>query len=159
MENGQNNLQRDNFADDANLNEENWQKSLEISVPTDLPTPEELSRKASGMLSEQPALNPKESQSKTPDISVQSVETEEPVNLGQISTVSSQSATGVLSEPSFNKDNIGFEGDHLSRSAIAEIDNSISELNQTRNLSNFYEEIRSMADTYQDKIGFKGENQ
>lgn len=123
---------------DDNLNAENWQRSLEISSPVDMPKPE--------VVAASEALIP-EAVSKNPAISPEAIQKinqpEATTELGQITTIeNAMSVAPVAKQLSYNPTNIRTTGDHLEKSSIAEIDNAISELNQTGDLSNFYNEIR-----------------
>lgn len=140
MDNGHKNLQRDSFADaDTNLNEDNWQKSLEISKPVDMPTPESLmsnlTETTGAGQTESSPVEPAPAPEFTPP---------ESANLGQITTIST---TSISETPEKKYSQIRTTGDHLDKAAITEIDNAIEELNQTGNISNFYDQARAMTES------------
>lgn len=149
MDNGHHNAIFSSNPDvDDNLNEENWQKSLEISAPAGMPTPEELgasediaSTEDAGLYSAENAVTPDYS-TPTPQ-EAQSINTPENLpELGQITPINQPKITTGQVAQKYNPVNIKTTGDKLEKSTIPEIDNIISELNQTGNLSNFYDEIR-----------------
>ena len=144
---------QNDYEKENNLDEENWQRSLEISTPVDLPSPEQINKREAY---ESPA----------PIASEVSREAPKKPEFGEIIPINpnipkpaAEVATG-----KHNHANIRVIGDHLEKSAITEIENAFSELDQTRNLSPFYDEIRGtggeegMSDalldnTYKRKIG------
>lgn len=83
--------------------------------------------------------------------------------LGQITTLENAiNVTPVAGQPTYNPDNIKTSGDRLEKSSIAEIDTAVEQLNQTGNLSDFYEEIRGMTEvnlnnSFNRKLYGKGE--
>ena len=145
MDNGHHNAIFSSNPDvDDNLNLENWQRSLEISAPVDMPAPEQLvntniaTTEDAGIYSAEDALVP-DNQSPL----VQESESQEnPYELGQITSVEQPQTTTKQPTQKYNPVNIKTTGDKLEKSTIPEIDNTITELNQTGNLSNFYDEIR-----------------
>ena len=140
MDNGHKNLQRDNFADvDANLNEDNWQKSLEISKPVDLPSPESLNPS----LAETAESELKEPQPEEPTLAPEFTPPES-AKLGQITTIGT---TSISETPEKKYSQIRTTGDHLDKAAITEIDNAIEELDQTGNISSFYDKARAMTES------------
>lgn len=131
------------------LNQDDWQRSLEISAPTSLPTPEALQEKANDFFTEEntvgnfPGTSGNENTEEPPVVDSQPPETPaNPDELGQITPISTPAPTLSSENKSFNSSNIRTTGDHLEKSTIPEIDSAISELNQTGNLNNFYDEIR-----------------
>lgn len=116
------------------LNTENWQESLKEATPAGIPTPEELSAPEEIASTEDTGLYSAE-EPLTPDA----------LGLGQITPVEQPKMPKPITENTsqkYNPVNIKTTGDKLEKSTIPEIDNIITELNQTGNLSNFYDEIR-----------------
>ncbi len=141
MDNGRKNAIFSGNEDMANsLNEENWQKSLEISQPVNMPAPEKFEKV------ETPVTVP-EAPAKTPEAAPIASSFERPaVNdqspaLGQIVPTGNQNALSVT-RVNYNPVNIRTTGDHLEKTTMEEIGNVIEKLNQTGDLNNFYEEIR-----------------
>ena len=143
--------EENNYKPEDNLDEENWRQALEISKPLDLPSPAKVAE----------ATNPTEKPLTTPDVASNSPNhfsttpdfpnfkppEDNTPKLGQIATIeNSINLPEVKKSASYNPDSIKTTGDKLESSSIAEIDNAINELNQTGNLTNFYEEIRSMTE-------------
>lgn len=137
------------------LNQEDWQRSLEISAPTSMPTPETLQEKANefftpentvGNFPDSPEAAEERPTTESQPLENQPLENQvNPSELGRITPVftPNQSNTPEASERrNFNSINIRTTGDHLEKSTIPEIDSAIDELSQTGNLSNFYDEIR-----------------
>ena len=88
---------------------------------------------------------------------------ESATELGQITTLENAiSVAPVAEHPTYNPDNIKTSGDRLEKSSIIEVDTAIEQLNQTGNLSDFYEEIRGMTEvnlnnSFNRKLYGKGE--
>lgn len=124
--------ENNDYKPEDNLDEENWQKALDISKPTDMPSPTKVVETSEQDTPELPNFTPPEtSESK----------------LGQITTIeNSINMPEVRKESNYNPGSIKTTGDKLEKSSIIEVDNAITELNQTGNLSNFYDEIRSMTE-------------
>lgn len=140
------------FEPENNLDEENWQRSLEISTPVNLPSPEDVRSKTEN----QTTLNTINSDNLTLDGSTELgriVSTDYPSKT--TSVPDSQNTSLNTTATVFNPTNIRTTGDRLEKSAIPEVDNVINELNQTGNLNNFYEEIRGTGD---EKLGMLGAN-
>lgn len=160
--------QHDNFEiKDDNLNAENWQRSLEISTPVDLPTPEKLAAVTEAIYStpEPAEINPASAETtptayEAPIISSEAstaapeqfqpqpqaqMGPQIPTELGQITSISAPINTPSQNQ-SYNPVNIKTTGDKLEKSSITEVDNAISQLNQTGNLSDFYDQIRGMTE-------------
>lgn len=136
MDNGHRNAIFSGNPDMENsLNEENWQRSLEISTPVDLPAPEKI---AENTVNQEIAT--------TEDAglySAENVSTPKEQELGQITPIDQpKPATELTGPQKYNPTNIKTTGDKLEKSTIPEVDNIINELNQTGNLNNFYDEIR-----------------
>lgn len=143
---------QNDYEKENNLDEENWQRSLEISAPVDLPSPEQIKDK-------------QENKSPTPISSEQLRETTKAPEFGEIISISpntSNSATAATRK--YNPTSIRTTGDRLEKSAITEVDNAFNELDQTRDLNNFYNEIRgtdevpgmyevNLGNSYNRKIG------
>ena len=55
-----------------------------------------------------------------------------------------QSSEGTATIPQFNQSAISTDGDHLAKSAIAEVDSAMAKFSQTRRPAAFYDEIRGM---------------
>ena len=137
-----------NAEPDNSFDEKEWQKALEISTPAGMPAPEKIAKvelastedaglyTAENLTSDNPAPIAQENQTlKT---------SENPNELGQITPISPIGTNNPTPENSrkYNVANIKTTGDKLEKSTIPEIDNIIEELNQTGNLTNFYDEIR-----------------
>lgn len=148
---------------DDNLNAENWQRSLEISAPVDMPKPESILSEAT---KSSEALNPGIiiAPESTDKITQPAATTE----LGQVTTIENAiSVSPVAKQFNYNPTNIKTSGDHLEKSSISEIDNAITELNQTGDLNNFYNEIRgeggmtevNLNNSFNRKLFGKGEEQ
>ena len=132
MDNGHHNAIFSSNPDmDDNLNLENWQESLKEAVPAGMPTPEELGTSEDIATTEDAGLYSAETLN-TPDAS----------ELGQITPIEQPKTVTENLPQNYNPVNIKTTGDKLEKSTIPEIDNIITELNQTGNLSNFYDEIR-----------------
>ena len=177
MENGQHNVLQP-ISDDFDA--ETWQKSLDISAPTDMPSPESLNsvgplNSAESVEPVNPAANiPSETSnsteannSNTAVLTPENASQPEPMNsLGQITTIENAvSSTSVAGQPSYEPSNIRTTGDRLEKSSIEEIDKAINELSQTGNLNNFYNEIRgegsmletNLSNSFNRKLYDKGE--
>lgn len=137
----------------SSLNEENWQQSLEISAPVDMPAPEQIATPEQmanlGQLAGQKIATTEDAglysaeNASTPDSQTPAAQ-ENTYELGQVTPIN-QPAPAQVQESApqkYNPMNIRTTGDKLEKSTVPEIDNIISELNQTGNLSNFYDEIR-----------------
>ena len=141
---GNTSAEDNNYQPENNLDEENWAEALDISKPLDMPSPAEVAKtpeidSASQETSKNPETPPELPNFKPP-------EDTEP-KLGEITTIEhSINLPEVKKQASYNPDSIKTTGDKLEQSSITEVDNAINELNQTGNLSNFYEEIRSMTE-------------
>jgi len=158
MDNGhQNAIFSSNPEVDDNLNEENWQRSLEISAPVDLPAPDQIAK--TNLATENiESLTPAAAPAVTPENSSENAPVSEsfsspgnlvtppnPTELGQIVPVMqgpNRQSSSTTTPQKYNPTNIRTTGDRLEKSTIPEIDNIITELNQTGNLNNFYDEIR-----------------
>ena len=135
------------------LNQDDWQRSLEISAPANLPTPEELQEKAGeffnaentvGNFPTDPANEILENQANSdnePPLNQPIVNSQE---LGQITPIATPTSVvpATTNRSSYNPNNIKTTGDKLEKSTIPEIDNAINKLNQTGDLNSFYDEIR-----------------
>ena len=157
-----------NYKPEDNLDEENWQKALDISKPLDMPSPTKIANipetKELGKESSVASETESQRSAGVPELpNFKPLEGSEP-QLGQIATIEkSIDLPEVKKNSSYNPDSIKTTGDKLETSSIAEVDNAITELGQTGNLSNFYEEIRSMTEVnlnnsfnrklYQDEVG------
>ena len=142
------------YKPEDNLDEENWQKALDISKPVDLPSPTEATGNSDiteAKESEKPPIIPETDPKHPTDIPKLpnfNLPKEEDPKLGQIATLeNSINLPEVKKSSSYNPDSIKTTGDKLETSSITEVDNAIAELSQTGNLSNFYEEIRNMTET------------
>lgn len=137
---------------EGSVNESDWQRSLEISAPVDMPAPEQLNEQSleqpkeqiattedAGLYSAENSLTP---DSQTPIAQeAQTIKTPEDLpQLGQITPIN-QPEPGAFSQ-NYNPVNIKTSGDKLEKSTIPEVDNVIAELSQTGNLNSFYDEIR-----------------
>ena len=153
MDNGRHNAIFSNLTPDDDLNQENWQKSLEISAPIDMPSPEQIAgmgvAETAQMPSEKTPLadvptNLKDQDAPTSAPTPNHFDTHSSPALGQITAISSPTITDTL--PGYHPENIRTAGDHLEKSALAEINAATDKLNQTGNLSDFYDEIRNMTE-------------
>lgn len=133
MDNGRHNAIFSSPEMDGNLNEENWQKSLEISTPNDLPSPEELVKPVEPSPGVEPVSieTPNPTPNPTPELG-QIVSVEPPVTRPE-----SQVLEGAK---------IKTTGDRLDKASLEVIDRAVDELNQTGNLSTFYDEVRDMTE-------------
>lgn len=152
---------------DGYVNEEDWQKSLQISAPVDMPSPEKLAKlepqdpnlkfgSATQAQTEPQIVGPIGSEALTQP-SLESLESPTETSLKEPTPKDVPSAFGQITpigapvaqktEVPYNSTNIRTTGDHLEKSSIAEVDNAVSRLSQTGNLSDFYDEIRSMTET------------
>ena len=124
---GEGNISPDvNAEPDNSLDEKEWQRALEISAPVDLPP------------IEAPTASPQLEPAKAGTFN-----TETPIELGQITPITPPIDSTKSETPSkYNSTNIRTTGDRLAKTSISEINSAINELNQTGNLSNFYDEIR-----------------
>lgn len=147
MDNGRHNAIFSTPEASANLNEKDWQKSLEISTPTDLPSPEHLSESIDA------SVNAAEN-SVNPTPSSETAKASEPnapgtisalPGIGQIVSTNTvkQDAPTPLTPTSAS---IKTTGDRLDRASLDVIDHAIDELNQSSNLETFYDEVRSMTE-------------
>ena len=138
-----------NYKPEDNLDEENWQKALNISKPVNIPSPTNITETVGDLETKTGEATPTPERlpntAKLPNLNPP--ENKEP-KLGEIATIeNSISLPEAKKQPGYNPDSIKTTGDKLEKSSITEVDNAITELNQTGNLSNFYEEIRNMTET------------
>ena len=155
-------VEANNFEPENNLDEENWQRSLEISTPVDLPSPEKMrmgdalrgespesltSASENPMItsenpiitSENPAASP---ETPSPSEAIR-ISPESSSELGKITPFGAPPRTDTADTTAkYNPINIRTTGDRLEKSTIPEVDNIINELEQTGSVSNFYDEIR-----------------
>ena len=148
---------------DDNLNQENWEESLKISQPIDMPAPETL---VENELTENKDREPQINQLNPEILSAASLETSpnkeeakevnreslsddilkkaDPTdNLGQITTLENAiSVTGVSNHSGYNPALLKTSGDHLEKDAIKEIQKAEIKLSETHELTPFYDEIR-----------------
>lgn len=151
MDNGHNNAIFGGNPDmGGSLNEENWQRSLEISAPVDMPAPEQVAKteiastEDAGLYSAENALAPDNSTPAAPENQTINIP-ENPYELGQITSTEvpvDPANPAFAKPPKYNPVNIKTTGDHLDKSTVPEINNIIEELSQTGDLNNFYDEIR-----------------
>lgn len=117
------------------LNSENWQKSLEISKPVDLPAPEKIA-------------STKDTELTTPETPVPEglATLENPANsdqLGQITPVTTEPNLD-LENTIYNPSNIKTTGDYLDKGSMAEIEKLEDKLSQDGDLNSFYDETRNL---------------
>lgn len=126
------------------IDEKTWESALELSAPAGLPKPETFtdSLEQSRPSAETPIEVPKESSAFPVNPFEMPNSQELGKELGKITSLDTH--VGAQSNPS--QFSVRTTGDHLEKSSITEIDNALSELSQTGNLNNFYEEIRSMTE-------------
>lgn len=128
-----------NDEPENSLDEKEWQKALEISTPVGMPPIEKPDEPKEAIISK-PQTDPIE---KTEPSTPSSLSESE---LGQIipfdSISKNRETPGKIYQSKYNPINIKTTGDKLEKSTIPEIDNVINELDQTGNLTNFYDEIR-----------------
>lgn len=148
MENGQHNVLQP-ISDDFNA--ENWQKSLDISAPLDMPSPETfLTPEATDEIPEASRPSEPAKLSEAP---------EDPNKLGQITTVEKPVSLNV-SRVNYNPANIKTTGDRLDKATMTEIANVENRLAETHDLNNFYEEIRGEGGMMEINLNnLKGESQ
>lgn len=130
MDNGRHNGIFSSPEVDDNLNEENWQRSLEISTPTSLPSPEQLSKSSDDSSEENPTTGG----------------TTESTVLGQITPLQATPEQPEFTSKIPDTASIKTTGDYLDKASLAVIDKAIEELDQTGNLDNFYDEVRNMTE-------------
>ena len=145
---------------DDNLNEETWQRSLEISKPSDLPSPDTMKARGDAILSSNnPAENLAEDSAEAKGPKTENIPTEyTPVTpiqtifpleekmpeLGEITDVSAAVQSSL--DHTYNPANIKTTGDRLDPASIVEVDHAIDELNHTGDLNTFYDKARTMTD-------------
>ena len=134
---------------EINLDEENWQKSLEISAPAGLPTPEELAAKTVSKTEtiESPAENSTDSATDTDNYTPVSPTLEpakEPV-LGHVTPVEAKKTSQDVAKP-YNPANIKTEGDYLDKNSLAEIEKLEDKLSQDGDLNSFYDLTRDLTE-------------
>lgn len=133
-----------------NLNQDDWQRSLEISAPASMPTPEDLQAKSDSFFNsentvgnfpttEEEAVENQADSDNEPPLDQTIPDSQE---LGRITPIATPTPTTTNTQLSYNPVNIKTTGDRLEKSTIPEIDSAINELNQTGDLNNFYNEIR-----------------
>ena len=159
MDNGHHNAIYSSNPDvDDNLNEENWQRSLEISAPTDMPSPEKMKARANAIFSSENTVGnfPEELENtpfeNTPSNHTGPLDPVEPIRslpkdqpaLGKITDISAPIRSEL--EHTYNPANIKTTGDRLDPASILEVDHAISELNHTGDLNKFYDKARTMTD-------------
>ena len=142
------------------IDKEEWQRSLEISAPVGMPSPEQLTNAgpantedtglytAENLTPGNPAPDMQGNQaSKTPG---------NPQDLGQIIPLK-PADQGIPTPEDHQQSNITpieINGDHMSKSGIEKVDNAIEKLNQDHQLNSFYDEIRgSLSKEAQDAVG------
>ena len=108
------------------LNSENWQKSLEISKPVDLPAPEKIASTEDTELT-----TPETPVPEGPVTLENSVTLENPANLNLENTI-------------YNPSNIKTTGDYLDKGSMAEIEKLEDKLSQDGDLNSFYDETRNL---------------
>lgn len=129
------------------LNEENWQKSLEVSKPVDLPAPEKFEETETPVITSEIASSVPETPAKAPEaIPIASslerpASSEKPLALGQIVSMSPE-INQAVTRVNYNPANIRTTGDRLEKTTLFEVNKVVEKLSQTGDLNNFYEEIR-----------------
>ena len=140
-----------NFSPEVNdepensLDEKEWQKALEISTPVGMPPLEKPQDTTEAIISgPQTEQTEQPSQTESPEPALPTSLSES--GLGQIVPSDiipkNQQTPDSAHQSKYNPVNIKTTGDKLEKSTIPEIDNVINELNQTGDLTNFYDEIR-----------------
>lgn len=140
--------ENNDYKPEDNLDEENWQKALDISKPAGMPNPTKIAETTGGVEAKtgagEHAATPERSTDipKLPDFKLpEAGETK----LGQIATIeNSISMPEVKKQKSYNPDNLHIIGDRLEKTSIAEIDNEFAKLNQTRDMNSFYDDYLNM---------------
>lgn len=123
------------------LNSENWQKSLEISKPVDLPAPEKIASTKDAELT-----TPETPVPEGPATLENSATLENPANsdqLGQITPVTTEPNLD-LENTIYNPSNIKTTGDYLDKGSMAEIEKLEDKLSQDGDLNSFYDETRNL---------------
>lgn len=152
MDNGHHNAIYSSNPDvDDNLNEENWQRSLEISAPADMPSPEKMKARANAIFSRENTTGnfPEELENTPVDDTpgnpamAADFQPKQPA-LGQITDISAPVQSQL--DHTYNPANIKTTGDRLDPASIIEVDHAIDELNHTGDLNTFYDKARTMTD-------------
>jgi hypothetical protein len=123
------------------LNSENWQKSLEISKPVNLPAPEKIASTEDTELT-----TPETPVPEGPATLENSATLENPANsdqLGQITPVTTEPNLD-LQNTIYNPSNIKTTGDYLDKGSMAEIEKLEDKLSQDGDLNSFYDETRNL---------------
>lgn len=116
------------------LNQENWEASLNVSAPVGMPSPENF---GSHEELKQEILTPAEP---IPSSESFKKSDEAPV-LGQITSIG-QPVQEAVTRVNYDPTRIRTTGDHLDRTTLSELEKVEEQLDQTGDLNNFYEEIR-----------------
>lgn len=138
-------------APEDDLNTENWARSLEISAPAGMPSPESFLRPSEPETTpslENINMTPQETRENAPyeptppsESFSKGIDPLNPVPLGQVTPLYRQNDPTVT-RVDYDPRNIRTTGDRLEKSTIEEVDRAIDRLDQTGDLNNFYEEIR-----------------
>ena len=128
----------ENSLNQENWSEENWQHSLEISKPLDMPAPEKFEKVETPVIVSEAPVKTLEA---APIASSLERNTPEDQPLGQITPTTPQ-INPAITRVNYNPANIRTTGDHLEKTTLKEVDGVIERLSQTGDLNNFYEEIR-----------------
>lgn len=137
MDNGQ----RDRVKLGDNLNAEEWQRSLEISAPAGMPSPEQILPKTETV--EESTEVPMDNTTDTPTEPMPDIPTE-PM-LGQITPVTMPNPPHNSVKP-YNPTNIKTTGDYLDKGSLAEIEKLEEKLNQDGDLNSFYDHTRELTE-------------
>lgn len=143
MDNGQ----RDRVKLGDNLNMEEWQKSLEISAPAGMPTPEQILPKTETELTgEEPPVT-ETSVIGTPTKEGRTNFVPEELNpaLGQVTPVTMPNPPHNKVKP-YNPTNVKTTGDYLDKGSLAEIEKLEDKLNQDGDLNSFYDHTRDLTE-------------
>ena len=116
------------------LNQENWEASLNISAPVGMPSPENFGPHEA---LKQEILTPAEPISSSESLK----RSDETPALGQITSIG-QPAQEAVTRVNYNPAYIRTTGDHLDKATLGELEKVEERLDQTGDLNNFYEEVR-----------------
>lgn len=130
--------ENNNIEPEINLDEENWQKALDISTLVGMPTPEQVAPKA-----ENQAESPTDTANTSTELA--SDAPKDPATLGQITSIASPNPSQDTVKP-YNPANIKTSGDYLDKNSLAEIERIKEKLNQDGDLNSFYDHTRDLTE-------------
>ena len=135
---------------DDNLNAENWQESLKEAVPAGMPTPEQLANTEIASTEDAGLFSAENPQAPTNSDSQPLKNPEKPQELGQIIPASPMTPPPAKSsaEAAANSINQTLPSVKIVDGRLndtAKVDQALTELSQTEDLNNFYEEVRGQS--------------